>query len=166
MKMKNKELIGYIGIDSGQVLIVDPCYLSNWKDDEYDDTRGIRKGNKTYLYRKDFETYEEPLKKENNKTPNELVKEGWESFSEYPKSGEFSYNGICQLTLSKNYGQLDNLSVGSSTGWGDGCYPVYGEIKHGRVVKLIIDFDTDEDETLDTLFTKEEIYDFPNGGRS
>ena len=48
--MKNKELIGYIGIDSGQVLIVDPCYLSNWKDDEYDDTRGIRKGNKTCLY--------------------------------------------------------------------------------------------------------------------
>ena len=78
--MKNKELIGYIGIDSGQVLIVDPCYLSNWKDDEYDDTRGIRKGNKTYLYGKDFETYEEPLKKENNKTPNELVKEGWEIY--------------------------------------------------------------------------------------
>ena len=33
MKMSKKgkwELVGNIGIDSGQVIIVDPCYLNNW----------------------------------------------------------------------------------------------------------------------------------------
>jgi len=27
--------IGYIGVDSGQILIVDPCYLSKWKDGDF-----------------------------------------------------------------------------------------------------------------------------------
>ena len=143
--------VGNVGVDSGQVIIVDPCYLSDWKDDSYDDIRGIRKGNKTYSYRKDFVTFEEPLKKENNKTPNELVKEGWEYFNDYPKSGEFSYNGICQLTLSKNYGQLDSLAVGSSTGWGDGYYPVYAYVINGRVMRLVVDFDTYSKDTLESL---------------
>ena len=80
-------------------------------------------------------------KKENNKTPNELVKEGWEYFNDYPKSGEFSYNGICQLTLSKNFGQLDHEAVGSETGWGDGYYPVYAYVKESIVLGLAIDFD-------------------------
>jgi hypothetical protein len=30
-----KITIGHIAVDSGQVLIVDPCYLSEWKDGEY-----------------------------------------------------------------------------------------------------------------------------------
>ncbi len=28
--------IGNVAVDSGQVVIVDPCYLSNWKDGEYE----------------------------------------------------------------------------------------------------------------------------------
>jgi hypothetical protein len=35
--MSKKELIGYCGVDSGQLLIVDPCYLHDWKHGEYDD---------------------------------------------------------------------------------------------------------------------------------
>jgi len=27
--------IGECGVDSGQLLIIDPCYLSSWKDGEY-----------------------------------------------------------------------------------------------------------------------------------
>lgn len=34
--MITKKLLGYITIDSGQVLIIDPCYLGNWKDGEMD----------------------------------------------------------------------------------------------------------------------------------
>lgn len=30
-----KEIIGYCGVDSGQILITDPSYLGNWKDNEY-----------------------------------------------------------------------------------------------------------------------------------
>jgi hypothetical protein len=32
-----KKLIGYAGVDSGQLIIVDPCYLAEWKDGEADD---------------------------------------------------------------------------------------------------------------------------------
>jgi len=35
--MKNtKKIIGYCGVDSGQLLVIDPCYLSKWKDGEFD----------------------------------------------------------------------------------------------------------------------------------
>ncbi len=29
-----KKLIGHISVDSGQVIIVDPCYLGEWQDGE------------------------------------------------------------------------------------------------------------------------------------
>lgn len=31
-------LIGYVGVDSGQVIVTDPCYLSDWTADEFDGT--------------------------------------------------------------------------------------------------------------------------------
>ncbi len=33
---KTLRLIGHVGVDSGQVMITDPCYLSDWKNDEFD----------------------------------------------------------------------------------------------------------------------------------
>src|SRR3990167_9812136 len=33
--MKRK-LLGYCAVDSGQILLVDPCYLSEWVDGEYE----------------------------------------------------------------------------------------------------------------------------------
>lgn len=32
---EKKELLGVIGVDSGQIIICDPCYLKKWKDNEY-----------------------------------------------------------------------------------------------------------------------------------
>jgi len=32
---KTLRFIGYVGVDSGQVMITDPCYLSEWKADEF-----------------------------------------------------------------------------------------------------------------------------------
>lgn len=37
MKKSFKEAIGTCAVDSGQLLIVDPCYLSRWKDNELND---------------------------------------------------------------------------------------------------------------------------------
>ncbi len=37
------------------------------------------------------------------------------------------------------------LGILVSTGWGDGCYPVFAEIEQGRVKRVTIDFDPDED---------------------
>jgi len=33
------KLIGHAAVDSGQLIIVDPCYLENWKDGEMDDLK-------------------------------------------------------------------------------------------------------------------------------
>jgi len=29
-----RELVGQIGVDSGQMMLIDPCYLDKWDDDE------------------------------------------------------------------------------------------------------------------------------------
>jgi len=33
---KTLRLIGHVGVDSGQLIITDPCYLDSWKSDEFD----------------------------------------------------------------------------------------------------------------------------------
>jgi len=88
-----KTLIGYCGVDSGQIMITDPCYLSTWKDNE---PFGIK---------------------------------------EKDEDGNFSYRGACELTThpTKKGGQFKNkigaeIGVVSSSGFGDGVYPVYAEI--------------------------------------
>lgn len=35
--MKGYELAGYCGVDSGQILFTDPCYLDRWKPHSQDD---------------------------------------------------------------------------------------------------------------------------------
>ena len=32
--MNKRKLLGHCGVDSGQIIIVDPCYLSEWEDGE------------------------------------------------------------------------------------------------------------------------------------
>lgn len=34
IKIRNPKLIGHIGVDSGQVIITDPCYLKNFDSDD------------------------------------------------------------------------------------------------------------------------------------
>ena len=108
--MTKRELIGRFGVDSGQVIIVDPCYLDKWTDTSTGDL--------------DF-------------TPG--------------KNMDFSYNGACNASLSdKGFGELHHgaiseYAVVSTTGIGDGVYPVYAEVEDiggwgERVVRLVVDF--------------------------
>ncbi len=40
MKQYNKELIGHVGVDSGQLLLCDPCYIdSEWEQEDFTDIR-------------------------------------------------------------------------------------------------------------------------------
>ena len=104
-----KELIGHIGIDSGQVIICDPCYLKEFTDHEFHNA-----GDKE------------------------------------EKVDEFSYNGCCNATLTKGAGPLgvkynneirEGWGIASSTGYGDGSYPVYAYRNHeGRIMKLVVLF--------------------------
>ena len=92
-----KQLIGYCGVDSGQLMIADPCYVF-----PYDS--GI--------------TLEQALK---------------------------AYEDICEVTLSdEGYGSIDTTCVKDAgvafvTGWGDGNYPVFAEIEHGRIFRVTIE---------------------------
>lgn len=41
--------------------------------------------------------------------------------------------------------QIDDITaVVTSTGWGDGIYPVYAEIRDGRVMSVTVKFEEDE----------------------
>lgn len=92
--MKSKTIkLGVAGVDSGQLLICDPCYIEPGFADQDIDSQPI-------------------------------------------PEGEFSYRGICQLTLSGGNlgGQLNypmghpGAGVAFLSGFGDGLYEVFAEI--------------------------------------
>lgn len=105
-----RHLVGHFGVDSGQVIIVDPCYLGEWTDNAV----GVE-----------------------DMTPGENL--------------DFSYMGACNASLSENgfgelhHGAVNQYAVVSTTGIGDGVYPVYADVENvggwgERVVRLVIDF--------------------------
>lgn len=153
------ELIGFVGVDSGQVMIVDPCYLSQWKDTEFNYRTGLRnkKTGREICCWDELEgigkiNWSTPLPEFNGKDMNALAedKENWIKFDEYPDAGEFNYSGVCGITCGEDSaGEIaigGSSCVASSTYVGDGSYPVYAEKdKCGRIKRLIIDFYEDEE---------------------
>ncbi len=145
-----KELIGSVGVDSGQLMICDPCYIDEkWEKEVFEDIRRYKhfKSDKTLTYRKDFSNYEEIIK-EYGKNMNQMIKdlEVKELLPPGPKKN-FSYNACCSITLApQSAGQLfyvkgrPGIAVVFSSGYGDGFYPVYAEKnKDGRIVRITID---------------------------
>jgi hypothetical protein len=61
---------------------------------------------------------------------------------------ELSYAGACRLTLSDEKGGiLENLAVVSSSGYGDGGYPVWAyEGPSGQIERIEVEFVGEEDE--------------------
>ncbi|MBM3201308.1 MAG: DUF4241 domain-containing protein [Chlamydiae bacterium] len=143
-----KKLIGNVSVDSGQIIIVDPAYLDRYVVNDFNYETGVKKGNKRYsLWQKIDGTHinwATPIKKEGGKTMNDLAEEGWEVFEEYPDKGSFSYSGVSSVTSSQNFGEITAAGLAtaivSTSGYGDGNYPVTATIEDGRVVKLEIDF--------------------------
>jgi len=105
-----EKFIGYVGVDSGQMMLVDPCYIdSSWEK-------------------------------------SEIVG----SFPDH--KGEFNYNGACNASLSEDMAGIigHELGIVCSTGWGDGCYPVYVTYEGNRVSEMRIVFMADEEESVNT----------------
>lgn len=102
----SKKLIGHACVDSGQLVIIDPCYLSEWKDG-------------------DFIGHLDPDSEVAN-----------------------SYDECCRVTCSDaQAGEvMKGLGVVTSTGWGDGEYPVYATFYGNRIAKIEIDFDIEPEE--------------------
>ena len=148
------EMVGYVGVDSGQVMIVDPCYLGEWKDNDFSYTTGIRnkKTGKLICCWEEIKglgkiNWATPLPEYDGKCMNDLAedKENWEKYEDYPDAGDFSYSGVCGITCGEeNAGEIaigGSSCVASSTYIGDGSYPVYTvKDDSGRVKRLIIDF--------------------------
>jgi hypothetical protein len=142
-----KVCIGHVGVDSGQLLMCDPCYIdSEWSKEDFTDIRIYEhKDTKERLqYRVDFPHYEAEITKY-GKNMNELLKTGeWLDVPATDSEFAFSYNACCKATLSNNgHGQLNyklghpGVGVAFSTAYGDGIYPVYAVYSAAGVLKSV-----------------------------
>lgn len=147
-KLSKAKLIGKCGVDSGQLLITDPCYIRDFINNEYQDIRQYKNSQGDILeFRKDFSNYDETIEKY-GKTMNQLTDE--KVFSPVERKDvirrttdkSYSYDGCCNATLSKKQGgSVGGLGVAISSGYGDGEYPVYAHYNDdGRVALVVIDF--------------------------
>jgi hypothetical protein len=151
------EIIGHVGVDSGQLLLCDPCYIdSEWRQEDFQDIR-IYQHSKTkdiLQYRVDFRNYEDVIPKY-KKTMNELLatKEWVELETHRASTHPFSYNACSQATLSnRGHGQL-NFNMGHAgagvafrTAFGDGMYPVVAHyLDDGTLKSVEVIFQDDEE---------------------
>jgi len=93
--------IGDCAVDSGQLILIDPCYLKEWKDDEFSSKK--HKG-------------------------------------KYKETGKLSYSEACAITMNRTAGTINKCAVVTNTGYGDGFYPVYANVKNGRVLSITVSF--------------------------
>jgi len=144
MKNEKWELLGHAAVDSGQLLLIDPAYLSHWEQVEFQDIR-IHEHKETgerLQYRVHFENYQSPIEKHGGLTMNQLNETGeWVQLPPPPAEG-LNYNAVCQVTLGEKMGGQIDLGVAFSTGWGDGRYPVKVQRNaEGRIMRVLIEFD-------------------------
>lgn len=141
------EEMGVVAVDSGQLMITDPCYIdSEWQDTQFEDIR-LLKDKETasiYQFRKDFSNYEDKIDGF-SETVNELIASGRleEIEIDYSDRVDFSYAGACYSTLSeKGYGALpfklghEGAGIAVKTVLGDGMYPVYAEKYDGKIIRV------------------------------
>lgn len=141
--------IGEVGVDSGQLMITDPCYInSEWDpDDEFQDIRiyDDRMTGSTLQYGKDFQHYEEHVAALGG-TVNEAVASGRLVKREEPARAvaPYSYAGAAAITLGRGFGELSyrmgqvGAGVVFRTAFGDGSYPIYGEKRNGTLVRVYL----------------------------
>ena len=160
----SSKLIGHVGVDSGQLLLCDPCYIdSQWVKEDFEDFRAYQHkdtGNKL-AYRIDFPHYSEPIEAYGGKNMNELIETGeWEEVPDTKEAvNPFSYNACAKATLSEEgYGELRfkmghvGAGVAFSTAFGDGMYPVIAHYHRDgtlRSVEVLFQNDEDDDDIED-----------------
>lgn len=125
-KTVTKELAGYAAVDSGQLMVCDPCYLSQWKGNDLSDD---------YLTRESDDDSDDV--------------EGQFSYEGVVRALVKAPDSTVQLRFDLGH---DGVGVGFSSGWGDGNYPVYVYKKDfggnwaQRITKVEIIFIKDEEE--------------------
>lgn len=146
-----KKLLGHVAVDSGQLMVCDPCYIDgHWQTKPFADIRRyIDVTNRNiFQYAIDFNNYNDPIDECGNQTPNQLIESGRWTYlpSEEDKDDSFSYNGACKVTSREPKGGtlifpegFEGAGVAFSSGYGDGTYPVYAHYNdEGRIMKVTI----------------------------
>ena len=117
-------LLGEVGVDSGQLMVTDPCYVdSEWQHESRSDDEN------------EARTVSDGLN-----SATELTSRAPGS----PRLPAYSYEGAMEATASKGYGELAyklghaGAGVVFYTAWGDGVYPIYGELHDGRINRAYI----------------------------
>ena len=153
----NKVLIGKVDVDSGQLIVTDPCYLNQFKINEYNPTRKyvcVTDKKKIIEWPRDFYNYEDDIIDGYNKNMNTLIKDKlFIQVKDEIIDSSYSYVGACnQSTKNENQGgELSHgLGLSFSTGFGDGTYPVYAHYEDvngwgRRIKKIEIEFFKDKD---------------------
>lgn len=153
-----EELIGHVGVDSGQLLLCDPGYIdSQWEQEDFADIRVHQHvvTKDTLTYGKNFARYDQIIDKY-GKNMNDLLATGeWIDVERPPSKHEFSYNACANATLSsKGHGQLNykmghpGVGVAFSTAFGDGMYPVFANYMPDgtlRSVEVVFQYENDEE---------------------
>jgi len=149
--VKNKEKyvkLGVVGVDSGQLMICDPCYVdSEWakKEVEFKDQLEDQVTKEVVdSPRKTGGSYDDVYK--DKLTWNQAIKKGILKELPEEETGEFSYDGCCKATMNEDNGGQLNYKLGHegagvvfSSGYGDGEYPVYVKYgKEGRITEVRI----------------------------
>ena len=117
--------LGEVGVDSGQLMITDPCYI----DQEWQHDLAL-----------DEDTVAEIV----GRRQSSQVEAGDDTPGDDQKLPSYSYRGVMEATLSNGYGELayrlghPGAGVAFLTAWGDGVYPVYGEMHDGRIIRVYI----------------------------
>ena len=155
--MITKKKIGVVGVDSGQLILMDPCYIdSYWEKKEFEDIRIYKHkvSGKKLQFRKVFADYETPIESEGGKTMNQLNKTGeWEILPYEDTSTSLNYNRISHAVNDNTFksfpyplGHL-GLAVGFHSGYGDGSYDVYGFFNEDeRIVGMYVDMGLDPED--------------------
>lgn len=141
------EEIGFVSVDSGQLMVTDPVYLNEeWQNEKFKDLRLYQDVEtlNVYQYQKDFQQF-------NEKIPgfefsvNELIKSGRFEELEVETEKNFSYAGACNASNSKSgFGQLKfkkghtGAGIALRTVHGDGDYKVYAEKYDGEIVRFYV----------------------------
>ena len=114
------EYVGDVSVDTGRIIIADPCYLDDLDQSLSEIVNSI------------IET-----------DILELCKKHGVKFDGI-RHNEFDLKRIMSLIRKFGEGQFPGGSarfVASQTGFGDGRYPVYSKVEDSRVVGLWIDFE-------------------------
>lgn len=137
--------IGVVGVDSGQVIICDPCYLDEWVKEDLVPTPAtitFPDGTSEQVMSCSKRWFE--LVDRVNTGELKITQDN--GFAN--AKNNFSYPACAEKTLNEGYGQLNyelghaGIGVVATSGYGDGCYSVSATIvkKTGRIKELKIKF--------------------------